>query len=87
MKKVRPKVNQILVFAGVFLVVHFLASTFFEYGSFFDAGEASGGRGIAARLLESVIVVLVATPTYFALVSWYGRRKTKRGRPVGRDGR
>lgn len=82
MKRTRPRVTEVLVFAGVFLVVHVLASTFF------DAGEASGGWGIVpARLLESVIVVAIATPIYFALMSWYRRWKTKRGGPFRRGGR
>ena len=88
MNRSRPRVFEILCFASVFFVVHFLTSVFFDYGSVSDAIAGSGGWGFTAdQLIRSIVTVSVATPAYLALMSWYGKRRARRESSAGRDER
>ena len=68
-----------MCFAGVFLVVHFVTSLFFEHAPLRDAAPAPSGSEVAAELLvQSVITASLAAPVYFLLMSWYRRFDSKR---------
>ena len=68
-----------MCFAGVFLVVHFVTSLFFEHAPLRDAAPAPSGSEVAAELLvQSVITASLAAPAYFVLMSWYRRFESKR---------
>ena len=72
-------------FAGVFVVAHILISVFFDYGALFDATHGQGWRGpVLDQLLRSAIAVALATPTYFVLMSWYGKFRARRDAAAGR---
>ena len=86
MNRSRPRAFEILCFAGVFFVIHFLTSVLFDYGSFSDSVAGSGGRGSTAdQLLQSIITVAVVTPAYLVLMSWYGKLRARREGSAGRD--
>ena len=75
----KPRVQETLCFAGIFLVVHFVTSLLFEHAPLRDAAPASSGSEVAAELLmQSVITASVAAPAYFVLMSWYRRFDAKR---------
>ena len=75
----KSTVRQTLGFAGVFLVVHFVTSLFFEQFSLFDVeGDSSRSEVAAELLIRSVITAALAAPIYFALMSWYRRFHAKR---------
>lgn len=75
----KPGVREILFFAGIFLVVHFVTSLFVEHASLRDAAPASSASEVAAELLvQSLIAASLATPAYFVLMSWYRRFDSKR---------
>ena len=84
----KPRVQETLCFAGIFLVVHFVTSLFFEHAPLRDAAPASSGSEVAAELLiQSVITAALAAPAYFVLTSWYRRfgLEAKRFRRRGRE--
>ena len=88
MNRSRSRAFEILCFAGVFFVVHFLTSVFFDYGSVSDSTAGSGGSGSTAdQLIRSIVTVLLATPTYLVLVSLYGRFRARREGSAGRNER
>ena len=75
----KSRVQETLCFAGVFLVVHFVTSLFFEHAPLRDAAPAPSGSEVAAELLiQSVITASLAAPAYFVLMSWYRRFGPKR---------
>ena len=75
----KPRARETLCFAGIFLVVHFVTSLFFEHAPSRDAAPASSGSEVAAELLvQSVITASLAAPAYFVLMSWYRRFDSKR---------
>ena len=86
MNRSRPRAFEILCFAGVFFVIHFLVSVFFNYDSFSDSIAGSGGWGFAIdQLVQSIVTVSLATPAYLVLVSWYGKFRARREGSTGRD--
>ena len=88
MKETRSTVTEALLFAGLFLVIHVLASALLEAGPRFDANEAPDRWEVFAdHALRAVIAAAVATPVYIVLVSWYRKSAAKRATRVEPDER
>ena len=85
MNKSKSRALETVCFAIVFFFAHLLVSIFFERSPFLDATDGAGQPvAVLEQFFRSAIAVVVATPIYMVLLSWYGKLRAKRGGASGR---